>query len=100
MTGQELLHSLGEALGSKVQDRTEFRGETSYTIAANNLHEVATFCRDKLLFDYLVDITSIDNFGEEPRFEIVYHLYSMSDSIHLRFKLKVPEETGAVDTVS
>src|SRR5207247_243139 len=57
-------------------------------------------CRDELSFDYLIDITSIDNFGEEPRFEIVYHLYSMSDGIHLRFKLKVPEETGAVDTVS
>jgi NADH-quinone oxidoreductase subunit C len=48
----------------------------------------------------LIDITSIDNFGEEPRFEIVYHLYSMPYGIHLRFKLKVSEDVGAVDTVS
>ena len=100
MTGQELLHSLSEALGSKVQHQTEFRGETTYETAVNNLREIATVCRDKLLFDYLVDITSIDNFGEEPRFEIVYHLYSLPRAVHLRLKLKVPDEAGAVDTVS
>ena len=100
MTGQELLLSLSEALGSKVQQQTEFRGETTYEIAVNNLREIATVCRDKLLFDYLVDITSIDNFGEEPRFEIVYHLYSLPRAVHLRLKLKVPDEAGAVDTVS
>src|SRR4029079_4780627 len=40
------------------------------------------------------------NFGEEPRFEIVYHLYSMPHGTHLRLKLRVSEELGSVDTVS
>ena len=100
MTSEELSKSLGQAFGSKIQDKTEFRGETSYTISANNLREIATFCRDELKFDYLIDITSIDNFGEEPRFEIVYHLYSLPHAVHVRLKLKVPEEAVAVDTVS
>jgi len=100
MTGQELLNSLGKAFGSKVQEPTEFRGETTCAIAASDLREIAKFCRDELSLDYLIDITSIDNFGEEPRFEIVYHLYSMPRASHLRLKLKVPEEARAVDTVS
>jgi len=100
MTNPELFDLLGDKFEQKIQNKTEFRGETTYEIAANNLHEIAAFCRDKLLFDYLVDITSIDNFGEEPRFEIVYHLYSMPRAVHLRLKLKVPDEAGAVDTVS
>jgi NADH-quinone oxidoreductase subunit C len=100
MTDQELFDLLGDKFEQKIQNKTEFRGETTYEIAANNLHEIAVFCRDKLLFDYLVDITSIDNFGEEPRFEIVYHLYSLPRAVHLRLKLKVPDEAGAVDTVS
>jgi NADH-quinone oxidoreductase subunit C len=100
MTGQELVHSLGKSFGEKVLHKTEFRGETTYTIAANDLREIALFCRDEFSFDYLIDITSIDNFGEEPRFEIVYHLYSMPRAVHVRLKLKVPEEAGAVDTVS
>ena len=48
----------------------------------------------------MIDITSIDNFGEEPRFEIVYELYSMPLGVHLRLKLRVSEDVGAVDTVS
>ena len=96
----ELLNSLGQTFGEKLQHKTEFRGETTYTIAASDLHEIAKFCRDDLSFDYLLDITSIDNFGQEPRFEIVYHLYSMPDAVHLRLKLKVSEEIDALDTVS
>jgi len=100
MTRQELLDSFDKSFGKKIQSRIEFRGETSFTIAMSDLREIAKFCCDKLSFDYLLDITSIDNFGEEPRFEVVYHLYSMPRAVHLRFKLKVPEEVGAVETIS
>jgi NADH-quinone oxidoreductase subunit C len=100
MTGQEVLDSLSKAFGEKIRRKTEFRGETVYTIAASDLREVAKFCRNELSFDYLIDITSIDNFGEEPRFEIVYELYSIALGTHLRLKLKVPEEAGVADTIS
>ena len=100
MTGPELLNSLSKLLGSRLRFKTEFRGETTYTIAAEDLLEVAKFCRDDLSFDYLLDITSIDNYGEEPRFEIVYELYSLTLAVHLRLKLSVSESVGAVDSVS
>ena len=100
MTAGEVLTPLGETFGSKIQAKTEFRGETSFTIAASDLREIAKFCRNDLSFDYLLDITSIDNFGEEARFEIVYHLYSMPHALHLRLRLKLSEEVGALDTVS
>ena len=77
MTPQEIFDSLGQAFGERLQHKTEFRGETTYAIAVSDLREIAKFCRDEISFDYLLDITSIDNFGEEPRFEIVYHFYSM-----------------------
>ncbi|HEU0210001.1 MAG TPA: NADH-quinone oxidoreductase subunit C [Candidatus Udaeobacter sp.] len=100
MIAQELFDSLEKSFVGKVQWKSEFRAETTFTIEAGDLREIATFCRDRLSFDYLLDITSIDNFGEESRFEIVYHLYSMGHGIHLRFKLKLSEEVGAVNTVS
>ena len=100
MTGPELLASLSKLFGPKIQNKTEFRGETTYTILPADLREVAKFCRDDLSFDYLIDITSIDNFGEEPRFEIVYELYSMTLTVHLRLKLRASEDDLAVDTVS
>jgi NADH-quinone oxidoreductase subunit C len=100
MSRDEMYESLGTSFGKKLQDKTEFRGETTYVISASDLRDVAKFCRDNLSFDYLLDITSIDNFGEEPRFEIVYHFYSIPHGIHLRLKLKISEEAGAVDTVA
>jgi len=100
MTGPESIESLGKLFGPNIQEKTEFRGETTYTISPSDLREITKFCRDELSFDYLIDITSIDNFGEEPRFEIVYELYSMALASHLRLKLRVSEDVCAVDTIS
>src|SRR5947209_7287090 len=100
MTHSELLNSLGQLLGPKLKARAEFRGETTYTILPEDLREVAKFCRDDLSFDYLIDITSIDNSGQEPRFQIVYELYSLTLAIHLRLTLSVTESVTAVDSVS
>jgi NADH-quinone oxidoreductase subunit C len=69
-------------------------------IAARDIREVAKFCKEELSFDYLLDISSVDNFGEEPRFEVVYELYSITLAIHLRLKLRVAEDAATVDTVS
>lgn len=100
MTGPQLLSSLSELFGAKILERTEFRGETTFLIGAGDLHELAKFCKEELSFDYLLDITSVDNFGEEPRFEVVYELYSMTMAVHLRLKLRVSEDDPMVDTVS
>ena len=100
MTGADLLASLEKLFGAKILEKSEFRGELTFRIAAEDLREVAGFCRDDLSFDYLIDITSVDNFGEDPRFEIVYELYSMTLAVHLRLKLRVSEDADAVDTVS
>src|SRR5258708_19640240 len=99
MTSQEALASLNKSFGAKLQNKTEFRGETTYTIAAADLREIAKFCRDDLSFDYLIDITSIDNFGDDPRFELFYELYSMTLAVHLRLKLKL-RENQAPHTIS
>ena len=100
MNSQEAIESLNKSFEGKLQDKTEFRGETTCTISAIDLRDIARFCRDQLSFDYLLDITSIDNFGEEPRFEVIYHLYSMPHAAYLRLKLKISEELGAIETVS
>ncbi len=100
MTGPELLASLSRLFGERIISQGSFRGESSFTIARENIREVAKFCRDELSFDYLLDISSVDHFGEEPRFEVVYELYSMTMSVHLRLKLAVSEDDATVDTVS
>src|SRR5438477_12158601 len=100
MTAADLLASLEKMLRDKLQRKIAFRGETTFVIRPADLREVAKFCRDELALDYLVDITSVDNFGEEPRFEIVYELYSMAHATHLRLKLSVSEDANEVPSIS
>jgi len=100
MTASDLLDSLGTLFGDRVKERTEFRGETTIVIDRRHLREVAQSCRADLSFDYLLDITSVDNFGNEPRFEVIYELYSLKLRVHLRLKLSLSEDDPTVDTIS
>ncbi|HEV8541560.1 MAG TPA: NADH-quinone oxidoreductase subunit C [Verrucomicrobiae bacterium] len=79
----------------------EFRGETTLVLAdEEKIAEVCAVAKKELGFDYLVDITSVDNYGEDPRFTIVYELYGYGHLLHLRIKTSVGEEKSELPTVS
>jgi NADH-quinone oxidoreductase subunit C len=84
----------------KVRTKTEFRGEVSLHLEVAELKEAARFCRDELRFTYLVDVSGVDHFGEEPRFEVVYELYRFEQGDYLRLKVSVSEDQLEVPTVS
>lgn len=60
---------------------------------------LCAFARKELGFDYLVDITSIDQYGDDPRFTLVYHLYGLGHYRYLRIKTVVSEEKAEIPTV-
>jgi len=84
----------------EVRSKIEFRGETTLMVKREQILEIAGVCRHELGFNFLTDISSVDNFGEEPRFEVVYELYAMERGQHLRLKLTVSEDDLTVPTVS
>ena len=43
-------------------------------------------------FNFLIDLTAVDYLGQTPRFEVVYHLYSLPQNHRLRVKIRVPED--------
>ncbi len=47
----------------------------------------------------LTDLTAVDYLERDPRFEVVYHLYSVSRNRRLRVKARVPEGTAEIDTL-
>ena len=71
---------------------TEFRGEATVKVPLAELHAVMTKCRNDLGYEMILDISSIDHFGDDPRFEVVYELATVDDSKHLRVKADVSEE--------
>lgn len=91
---------LREAFPVAVLSEARFRDETSLTIQLSALREICLYARDTLGFNYLVDVSSVDHFGNEPRFELVYEIYSIRDGVHLRLKATVSEDDCQAPTVS
>jgi NADH-quinone oxidoreductase subunit C len=100
MTARDLAQQLKAQFGDLLAELPEFRGEVALKVSdAERIVEVCAFAKKDLGFDYLVDISSIDNYGEDPRFTIVYHLYGLNHRCYLRLKTEVGEEKSELPTV-
>jgi NADH-quinone oxidoreductase subunit C len=101
MTALELAQQLKAKFPGLISEPAEFRGELTLKVAdVERMPEVCAYAKTELGFDYLVDITSVDNYGEDPRFTIVYHLYGYGHLRYLRLKADVSEERGELPTVT
>jgi len=101
MDGTAILARLRERLGDRLLATHEYRGDHTAVVAREGLVAALSLCRDDaaLGFDMLVDVTAVDYLrfpGREdgPRFEVVYHLYSVGNNHRVR--LKVPGAFHAV----
>ena len=86
------MSALADAQALTSGEVVEFRGETSITVALADLKETLKKCHAEQGYELLLDISSVDHFGEEPRFEMVYELATLDDSKHLRVKAKAAED--------
>lgn len=83
---------LRETFGEKILGEVEFRGEQTVLVGLETVHDLLAKCREDLGYEMILDISSLDHFGDDPRFEMVYEIASLDDSRHLRVKAKVSEE--------
>ena len=67
---------------------------------AEKIADVCAFAKKELGFDYLVDVSSVDNYGDDPRWTIVYELYGLAHRCYLRLKTNVSEEKSELPTVT
>ena len=92
--GSPALRRLIEALPDAVLETHAHVGDATACIDPERIVEVARLLRDdsELEFEMLTDVTAVDYLGEEPRFEMVYHFYSVARNHRVRIKARVPEE--------
>ena len=101
MNPLEAAEKLKKQFAGLISDPGEFRGEITVELAdAEQVALVGAFTKTTLGFDYLLDISSVDNLGTDPRWEVVYLLYSTTQRCHLRLKTRVSEEKSELPTVS
>ena len=100
MTALEQAQKIKAKFGDLISEPTEYRGEISVKIAdAEKIVAVCEFAKKQLGFDYLVDITSVDNYGEDPRWSLVYHLRAIVNALEIRLKIDVSEEKSEVPSI-
>ncbi len=83
---------LQDAFGAKILKTVEFRGEQTLYVEPAALHEVLAQCRNEFGYEMVLDISSVDHFGEDPRFEMVYEIAALDDSRRLRVKAAFAED--------
>jgi NADH-quinone oxidoreductase subunit C len=92
------IQKLREWDAQAVAEVIEFRGEFTVVVPRELLRKACEFlCNDPgLRFTFLSDITAVDKFPLEPRFELNYHLLSLDRQARLRVKVRIPGQDPAV----
>jgi NADH-quinone oxidoreductase subunit C len=77
------------------------RDEMTLYIGRSTIREVCTLLRDDAHcpFNFLSDVTCVDWYPSEPRFEVVYHLLSISRKSRLRLKVKLTSDDTRVPSM-
>lgn len=92
MEEKKILERLREKFPAEVEETASSLGDDLAVIDKGAVLPVMTYLKGKPE-DYamLLDLTCVDYRGEEPRFEMVYHLFSLTHNKRLRIKTRLPE---------
>jgi len=106
---QEFKREFKKAIG----ELSEPDGIATFTVDREKVVEVITALKSDAMggFDYLTDLCGVDwlacsepcrtNLSPEGyRFEVVYHLYSMSNNDRIRIKVRIPDDDPFMPTVT
>jgi NADH-quinone oxidoreductase subunit C len=76
--------------------------ELSITIARASIREACTLLRDEpeCPFNYCSDVTSVDWYPTEPRFEVIYHLLSIPNKERVRLKVRLDGNSPVIESVT
>ncbi|MCC6346529.1 MAG: NADH-quinone oxidoreductase subunit C [Nitrospirales bacterium] len=102
MEPKEIAEAIKDRYPAEVREIREFRGQVSVIVRKDGIKEMLKYLHEtpEFYFDFLQDLCGVDYLGrKEPRFEVVYHLYSMRHKHMIRIRAEVPEDDCAVDSV-
>jgi NADH-quinone oxidoreductase subunit C len=78
------------------------RDELTIYVERSFIRDACTLLRDnpECPFNFLADVTCVDWYPREPRFEVVYHLLSIPKKERVRLKVRLQSSSLALDSVT
>src|SRR5258707_8132651 len=92
--------SIKSALGGAVSAVTLARGELTIEVAAAEILKTMVHLRNEHDFKILVDLCGVDWPERARRFDVVYHLLSLTKNFRIRVKVETDEQTPVPSVVS
>jgi len=98
---EKAVAKLQRELGESFLGYEEFRGQTSVTLDRETIVSACQMLRDDpdLDFNFLAALTAVDYWPSEPRFKIVYQLYSLANKEFIGLRVPLNEGSPEISTI-
>jgi NADH-quinone oxidoreductase subunit C len=97
------LRKLREKFADSILETHSFRGDDTAMIAPQALVAVCKLLKQdpELDYNFLMDLTAVDGLrlNLKPRFEVVYHFFSLSKKQRVRIKVPADGKNPEVDSI-
>jgi NADH-quinone oxidoreductase subunit C len=92
-SNEGVAEAIRAALGDVIVDLVEAVGEISVTVTRDALPSAMVTLRDGLAYQQLMEIAGVDYPARAERFEVCYHLLSLTKNHRIRVKVTTDEDT-------
>ncbi len=97
----KILEELKKTFPDKIKEASAPFGDETIVIDRDFLVILVDFLRkEPHSYTMLLDLTCVDHMDRKPRFEIVFHLFSLSNNHRLRLKVPLPDEDPWIDSLT
>jgi NADH-quinone oxidoreductase subunit C len=101
MEKETLIGEIRKRFAAEIESDAESLGDQVLIVRREGLRAVMAGLQ-AAPFDYaaLLDLTCVDFLASENRFEMVYHIFSLSRNRRLRIKVSLPGDNPVVDSIA
>ena len=101
MDAETLVATLQAAVpGAQMEAAPTLDLQTTIYVSRDHVPVLARALREQFAFNFLSELTAVDFWPKEPRFEVVYVLVSIANRLRVRMKVRLPADDPHVTTVS
>jgi NADH-quinone oxidoreductase subunit C len=95
------VQKLREREPQTIAEVIESKGETTVVLARRDLLRICEFLAQdpSLAFTFLSDVSAVDRFPMEPRYEVNYHLLSIQRRERVRIKVRLAGSDASLPSV-
>ena len=96
------IKKLQEHFADDILSTHDQHGDHTAVLKPDRFLEIARFLKEDsdLQYNFLTDLTAVDYMGKEPRFEMVYHFYSLPKNQRIRIKVPLPEDKLEIESLT